>query len=189
MGSFSLLTPRTNNKIEVVPCSPQGRELTWLWHHNSREGGGGEGEAAVTFFSPRVTWNHQSIVFKTIFSLPFLIYRYQLYFHRWIMYEIIQLFIFGFNMNFTQINVSYPKINMIKKISFFWNSRCNSSERCPSFQARNFPRISYNPTVSLRLSPALSVTIFLIVIVSLRNKRNNSRMSDTLFLLDMLRWS
>ena len=35
------------------------------------------------------------------------------------MYEIIQLFIFGFNMNFTQINVSYPKINMIKKISFF----------------------------------------------------------------------
>merc|ERR1712156_720512 len=44
-----------------------------------------------------------------------------------------------------------------------------------------------NPTVSLRLSPALSVTIFLIVIFSLRNKRNNSRMSDTLFLLDMLR--
>merc|ERR1711936_415623 len=42
-----------------------------------------------------------------------------------------------------------------------------------------------NPTVSLRLSPALSVSIFLIV--SLRNKRNNSRMSDTLFLLDMLR--
>merc|ERR1712109_147296 len=41
--------------------------------------------------------------------------------------------------------------------------------------------------VSLRLSPALPVTIFLIVIVSLRNKRNNSRMSDTLFLLDMLR--
>ena len=36
------------------------------------------------------------------------------------MYEIIQLFIFGFNMNFTQINVSYPKINMIKKLSFFF---------------------------------------------------------------------